>query len=73
MLFRPANNLYSEELYLFDVTPCSPLKLNLRFGRTFYFFGTYDGSHMFLLNVGRLSMDYMTLYPRRQNCSLSTL
>jgi hypothetical protein len=33
------------------------------------FLGPEDGGDMFLRNVGRLSMDYQALYPRRQNLS----
>jgi hypothetical protein len=33
------------------------------------FFDPKDGGNMFLRNVGRLSMDYTALYPRRQNSS----
>jgi hypothetical protein len=32
------------------------------------FFDPEDGGDMFLRNVGWLSADYTTLYPRRQNC-----
>jgi hypothetical protein len=63
-----------------DITPCSLLRVNRRFG------GTYclhlqgrriswarsqhesrwqDGGDMFFRNVGWLSMDYTELYPRR--------
>jgi hypothetical protein len=33
------------------------------------FFNLEDGGDMFLQNVSSLSMDYMSLYPRRQNSS----
>jgi hypothetical protein len=35
------------------------------------FLGPEDGSGGFLSNICCLSMDYMVLYPRRQNATLS--
>jgi hypothetical protein len=75
-----------KSVIFWDKTPCSPLKVNRRFGEkyrlyfkaedsTFHlffvdfllglFFGPEDGGDIFLLNVGLLSTDHMTLYPRR--------
>jgi hypothetical protein len=64
-----------------DMTPCTPLKVNRRFGGTcrllatcFYavfllglFFDSEDGGEMFLRNVGWLSAVYTALYYRRKN------
>jgi hypothetical protein len=58
---------------LWDTTPCSPLKINRRFGgtcRLFHagfllglFFDPEDEGDVFLRNVGRLSTDYRTYNP----------
>jgi hypothetical protein len=45
------------------ITPCSPLKVNRRFG------GTEDGGDIFFRSVGLLSTDYTALYPIRKNSS----
>jgi hypothetical protein len=63
-----------------DITPCSPLKVNRRLGitsrrhrqirrrrqaRNLHERRWQNGGDMFLRNVGWLSTDYTTLYPRR--------
>jgi hypothetical protein len=61
-----------------DMTLCSPLSLNRRFGGIYrlhfqlacwfcwtYFFDPEDGGDMFLRNVGYNSTDYTASYPRR--------
>jgi hypothetical protein len=60
-----------------DITPCSPFKVNRRLGRTSssyllytrfllgLFYDPEDGGNMLLRNVCRLSTEYAALYPRR--------
>jgi hypothetical protein len=57
-----------------NITPCSPLEFATCFLAGFLlglFLDPENGSDMFLRNVAWLSMDYTTLYPRRQNTSYS--
>jgi hypothetical protein len=67
-----------------DVTPCSSLNVNGRFGGTYclhllatcfmlgLFFDPEYGGDMFLRNVGWLSTGYTLLYLRKYNCTKST-
>jgi hypothetical protein len=64
-----------------DIKPCSPLRVNRRFGGTYrlhmlatcfhagfllsLYFDPEDGRNMFLRNLGWFSTDYTALYPRR--------
>jgi hypothetical protein len=61
-----------------DITPCSPVKLNKRLLPCCLLHASFslgllsdpdDGGDMFLRNVGWLSPHYTALYPRRQNSS----
>jgi hypothetical protein len=47
------------------MTPCSPLRVNRRFGLLGLFFEPEDGGDMFLRKVGWNSMDYTASYRRR--------
>jgi hypothetical protein len=58
-----------------DTTSCCPLKVysasylpHAGFFPDLFFDPEYRGN-MFLQNTGRLSTDYMALYPKRQNSS----
>jgi hypothetical protein len=64
---------------IWDVTPCTPLKINRHFGETCHsawcllyagflfglFFDPEDGGNIFLAEVDRFSTDYTALYSRR--------
>jgi hypothetical protein len=66
-----------KSVIFWDITPCSPLRVNGRFGGTYHlylqgrkkaqqepdFFDPEDGSDMSLQNVGSLSTDCTALYP----------
>jgi hypothetical protein len=69
-----------KSIIFWDVSPCSLLSLNRRFGGTYrlllatcllscscwnYFFDPEDGGDMFLRNVGCNSTDYTASHPRR--------
>jgi hypothetical protein len=65
-----------------DMTSCSPVKVNRRFGRTWallhaaflpdLLLNPEGGGDMFLRKFGWLSLDCMVPYPRRQNSSNCT-
>jgi hypothetical protein len=57
--FEVLTSVITESSVFWDMTPCSPLKVNRRFG----------GGDIFLRNVDWLSMDYTALYSRRYNSS----
>jgi hypothetical protein len=55
-----------------DIAPCSPLKINRRFGGTYHLhiqaLLKLSWPHdVVFFNVGRLSTDYTVLHPRKQN------
>jgi hypothetical protein len=52
-----------------DITACSPLKVNISEEHVTWFFDPEDGGDMFLRNVGWLSTDYTPLYPRTEKSS----
>jgi hypothetical protein len=75
---RTKNSSYERAYILkstifWDITPCSPLKVNRHFfllptfmliSSSAYFFNPEDGGDMFFRNVGWHSTDYTALYPR---------
>jgi hypothetical protein len=72
-----------------DITRCSQLKINRRFGRKYFqnstcyllhagfllglFYDTKNRGDMILRNVSLLQTDYTVMFPRRQNSSVETL
>jgi hypothetical protein len=64
-----------KSIVFWEITPCSPLKVNGRFGGTYRlvscsaYSSTLKMEAMFLWNIG-LSTDYTASYPRRQNSTL---
>jgi hypothetical protein len=70
-LFEPFISRFKSTIF-WDITPCSPLKVNRRFGEIYCL--DLQGRRisrastvgdMFLRNVGRLFAEYTALYPRR--------
>jgi hypothetical protein len=62
-----------------DITPCSTVKVNRRFGGTYcllyagflhgLLFNPEDEGDAFIRTVGSVSADYTALYPRRKKYS----
>jgi hypothetical protein len=76
--FKVPTALVMKSIIFWNITPCSPLSVNRRFGGTYrlppaftlvsysgYLLDLEDGGDMFLRNVGWHSNDYTALYPRK--------
>jgi hypothetical protein len=78
--FEASTAAVMKSFVFWDIKPCSPIKLNRRFGETTnlaacsmfllgLFFDAEDGTDVYLRNVVWLSTGQTALYPRKYNSS----